>query len=96
MEKNWKKEIAYAKKKKMYKYKKRDDMCPVSPLLYLFIYFFFFFCKQTLCSLMEDFQSYFLLIMLWRPKNSHQISLPYIGMSQQDTFAQSWHMGQKN
>ena len=61
--------------------------------IYLFIYFF---CKQTLCSLMEDFQSYFLLIMLWRPKNSHQISLPYIGMSQQDTFAQSWHMGQKN
>ena len=41
MEKNWKKEIAYAKKKKMYKYKKRDDMCPVSPLLYLFIYLFF-------------------------------------------------------
>ena len=92
MEKNWKKEIAYAKKKnKMYKYKKSDDMSPVSPLL-----FFFFFCKQTLFSLMEDFQSYFLLIMLWRPKNGHQVSLPYIGMSQQDTFAQSWHMGQKN
>ena len=93
MEKNWKKEIAYAKKKCI-NIKKEMICVLLAPFfIYLFIYFF---CKQTLCSLMEDFQSYFLLIMLWRPKNSHQISLPYIGMSQQDTFAQSWHMGQKN
>ena len=40
MEKKLKKRDSLCQKK-MYKYKKRDDMCPVSPLLYLFIYLFF-------------------------------------------------------
>ena len=86
MEKKLKKRDSLCQKKKMKCINIKKEMICVLLAPFFFV---FFFCKQTLCSLMEEFQSYFLLIMLWRPKNGHQVSLPYIGMSQQDTFAQS-------
>lgn len=66
--------------------KKKDDLYPFKSI----------FFKQNLCSLMEEVQEIFLLIMFWRPKRSHQIPLAHnIWMTQQDDFTQGWHIGQE-